>query len=950
MLAYSRLSFLLRLVLAILVPLGAALWLTAEAFSAEVQLKDGRVLQGKFVKVSSTAGPQSDSGGIPIPEKILLNDNGLKRTYVPDREVREVIPGGGQKLEKIRLWQRIPPHLPSQVNNVGAIVSITPFDEHGRRTFTLATTEGKLPVIQGITEITPIYTRVQGIQHRWDMRIATSSLPPKVLRKILATAIQDDDPQQRMSLARLYIQTRQYGQAKEELDSIVKDFPAFQERVAPVARSLTQLRARQILQEIEVRTAAGQQRLVRAILEQFPVEGVSGDILRQVRDNARKLQQQEQRSELAWNRFHALLPRLSSENQERVLPIRDEIFARRSQFVGADFPNARRFCSRLADQWMEQQEGPEGLSMLPSPGRRLAELFSEDAQAAVVRVATTGHIAPVDGRLILAELNAVLREPTLYRAVDFGMVVLPEEAKESLKIGVNNLSQASLIRLNRLVLEAAYEDIEPSTFQGLTPTGMVRLEAFLQFAAGANAAAGPANGVPAAEVPAAEVPAAKVPAAGGLNPSQLVALAISGWLVGSNSAETNLAVALSLYRTRNLVRAYLTSRSEIERRKLLTQIRQEEAGSTEVVAKLLANMAPPLETPPQQDEGFYELRLDTVRDQPPIRYFVQLPPEYDPYARYPIIVSLHGLATVPANSVQRPPKHPRPSQIDWWKAQAARHGYIVMAPAWATAQQREYGYSSREHAAVLATLRDACRRFAIDTDRVFLQGHDIGGDAAWDIGLAHPDLWAGVIPIVGKSDKYCAKYWPNAKLVPFYCVGGELDADLTLHNSREYDRLMKHYADLTVVEYRGRGHEHFAEDILDLFDWMKRRKRDFYPPEFEVRSMRPWDNFFWWLEVKQLPRLSQVQPFEYDEKGPRTRAARLEAKKLQGNGLRVSGSNAVTIWLSPELVDFNERVELFVGTRSSVRRTVNPDLAVLLEDARTRADRQHPFWARVDIP
>jgi hypothetical protein len=29
-------------------------------------------------------------------------------------------------------------------------------------------------------------------------------------------------------------------------------------------------------------------------------------------------------------------------------------------------------------------------------------------------------------------------------------------------------------------------------------------------------------------------------------------------------------------------------------------------------------------------------------------------------------------------------------------------------------------------------------------------------------------------------------------------------------------------------------------------------------------------------------------------------------------------------------------------------RTVRPDLNVLLEDARSRADRQHPFWAKLE--
>ena len=61
-----------------------------------------------------------------------------------------------------------------------------------------------------------------------------------------------------------------------------------------------------------------------------------------------------------------------------------------------------------------------------------------------------------------------------------------------------------------------------------------------------------------------------------------------------------------------------------------------------------------------------------------------------------------------------------------------------MAPAWAAEGQASYDYSAAEHAHVLNALRDACRRFSIDPDRVFLSGHSMGGDAAWDIGLRTP--------------------------------------------------------------------------------------------------------------------------------------------------------------------------------------------------------------------
>src|SRR5690606_8820683 len=97
--------------------------------------------------------------------------------------------------------------------------------------------------------------------------------------------------------------------------------------------------------------------------------------------------------------------------------------------------------------------------------------------------------------------------------------------------------------------------------------------------------------------------------------------------------------------------------------------------------------------------------------QADITYYVQLPPEYDPYKRYPAIVTLNGSATTPLN------------QVDWWAGaynkdldlrmgQAARRGYVVIAPVWTKKHQRQYEYSAQEHAAVLFSLRDACKRFS----------------------------------------------------------------------------------------------------------------------------------------------------------------------------------------------------------------------------------------------
>ncbi len=294
-----------------------------------------------------------------------------------------------------------------------------------------------------------------------------------------------------------------------------------------------------------------------------------------------------------------------------------------------------------------------------------------------------------------------------------------------------------------------------------------------------------------------------------MTPQERLALAISGWLVGADQATVNLPVALSMYDVRGLVREYLTTPDALKRSQILADIRAQEAGTTAYVARLVRWMLPLAEMPPesQKKTGYYELSV-TGPDGTPISYWVQVPPEYDPLRRYPLIVTLNGAGTSPQ------------LQIDWWAGawqeggwragQASRHGYIVMAPKWSGDHQSSYEYSALEHGAVLYALRDAFRRFSIDTDRVFLSGHSMGGDAAWDIGLAHPDLWAGVIPVVARSDRYCTFYWENAATLPFYVVSGELDGDKMVQNARDLDRCLKRNYPVTVVEYIGRGHEDFS--------------------------------------------------------------------------------------------------------------------------------------------
>jgi hypothetical protein len=114
-------------------------------------------------------------------------------------------------------------------------------------------------------------------------------------------------------------------------------------------------------------------------------------------------------------------------------------------------------------------------------------------------------------------------------------------------------------------------------------------------------------------------------------------------------------------------------------------------------------------------------------------------------------------------------------------------------------------------------------------------------------------------------------------------------------------------------------------------------------------TMRTWDNYFWWLEMDptSFPPRTVVEPSDWSTKGT-ARPLVIEAS-IKGNNIHTSVGKA-TIWLSPELVDFDKPIKISLKGRniSPNDKQLDPSLEVLLEDVRTRGDRLHPFWARVD--
>lgn len=443
-----------------------------------------------------------------------------------------------------------------------------------------------------------------------------------------------------------------------------------------------------------------------------------------------------------------------------------------------------------------------------------------------------------------------------------------------------------------------------------------------------------------------------------------VALAVAGWLMGPGSGEQNLIVATSLIQVRDLVAEYLGPADLARRPQIIEELRAIEGSQIDYVARLLPQLLPVKPWPEASEDpqvpGFFRIgNLAGANESRPVvdepDYLVQLPPEYDPLREYPCLVVL------------TPPGASPELELSWWAGDfdanqnsrighATRNGYIVVAPKWARDTQRFYEYTPREHHAVLSSLRHAMRRASIDADRVFIAGHGEGATAAWDIALAHPDHWAGMISINGEPSKTIQHYFPNATNIPLYFVIGEATGPKTplSRMGGVLDKYMNVRNDATVVMYRGRGRESFYEEIPELFDWLNvsTHVRKPMPEEIDAVTMRKGDQYFWWLELGPLKPLVEVNPVLWDQED-RIRAGKIDSSVGGGNQIRLDGpSDTYTLCLRPDMgVDLNEQITI----RRSRDRVpdyyqFDGELETILEDTRRRADRKRPFWARIPVP
>jgi poly(3-hydroxybutyrate) depolymerase len=444
---------------------------------------------------------------------------------------------------------------------------------------------------------------------------------------------------------------------------------------------------------------------------------------------------------------------------------------------------------------------------------------------------------------------------------------------------------------------------------------------------------------------------------------EILALAVSGWLQGDGAAVTDANFAITLYRTREFVLNYLRTDSPTSRNELLASFVKRNDVPADVLVRLIRQL-PPTHAYDKKLDATEPTKVSIDNDLPKSdggSYYLQLPPEYNPQRSYPVAILLQSQREKADVLVKR------------WQFEAAKHGFILVAPLWGgTGLQPKYRYTKDEQAIVLDTLRDVRRRFNVDSDRVFLFGWQQGANAAFDIGLAHPDQFAGISPMNGDVSGFPYKYWSNAQFLPMYIVEGDRNGYAKSTRVVLKDWLRGQYPVL-YLEYKGRSSEWYSAEVPHIMDWMSRKKRVHPIKQMgsyhtggvagggeEFKTMRACDNRFYWLSTDEI---LENHINTYTSWSQQTKPATLQASFAVANeasksgakiishfNIRTSGIKQVSLWIAPNQIDFANQVLIRInGQQIGSYRTVQPSLATLLEELYLSGDRQRVFLAKLDF-
>ena len=228
--------------------------------------------------------------------------------------------------------------------------------------------------------------------------------------------------------------------------------------------------------------------------------------------------------------------------------------------------------------------------------------------------------------------------------------------------------------------------------------------------------------------------------------------------------------------------------------------------------QLLSEEVTPAPQPPTRIEsGVLHRRRQTGQS---ISLFA--PMHYEPNYAYPLLIWLHG-------------PHDDERQLQRIMPLVSMRNYVAAAPR-ATHELPPRGFhwgdlevsQGEAEQRVFDSIDAACEKFNIAPQRIFLAGLDDGGTLAFQIGLRHPDRFAGVLSLGGPFplNRQPLTRLAEARSLPLFIAQGRESVRYPVERTCEELHLF-HAAGLSVTlrQYPG-GDELNTQMLCDVDHWM----------------------------------------------------------------------------------------------------------------------------------
>jgi S-formylglutathione hydrolase FrmB len=199
-------------------------------------------------------------------------------------------------------------------------------------------------------------------------------------------------------------------------------------------------------------------------------------------------------------------------------------------------------------------------------------------------------------------------------------------------------------------------------------------------------------------------------------------------------------------------------------------------------------------------------------------YGLYLPKSFDKAKTYPLVVVLHGLNGSPGQILAYPglTKH------------ADDQNYILVAPmgynarGWYGSRGKGGGRGSDpknlgelSQQDVMEVLKLTRQNFKIDSDRIYLFGHSMGGGGSMHLAAEYPNIWASIAVVAPALYGNASRLAP-AKDIPAYVVQGDQDRLVSVRATRLWVERMKQLKmKHEYVEVKNGGHVFLAWQHFD---------------------------------------------------------------------------------------------------------------------------------------